>query len=382
MFLIILIICAIIGINLCTRNLSSEDRRNIYLLFLLHIVMGFAYYFFSLNNSADAIGYWRTPKQITIDEVFNYLKAGRGTVFMYVINYIPSNILDLSYLEGTMLYVFIGFIGLLFFYFIALETIPYNMKYRGVYLFPLLFFLPNLHFWSVAVGKDTLLFFCIGAFAYSIMKVNKRYILLLFSLILSFFIRPHVTLFLVIGFGFAYLLGKNVSKAQRIIISIALLGSSLIMLPIVMDYVKIDDLSMSSIEQFSNEKAQGLSKGAGSAIDMSSYPYPLKIFTFLYRPLFFDANGVAALIISFENLLLLILSICVIRKQPIKTFKEAPLVLQGLFIFLIVGTLAFCASMSNLGIIIRMRNMFLPGLILYILWSFSYNEKSELDEEG
>ncbi|MFV0535935.1 MAG: hypothetical protein ACK5M3_01020 [Dysgonomonas sp.] len=316
------------------------------------------------------------------DEILNYLITRRGTGFIYVINYIPSNILGLSYMEGTMLYVFIGFIGLLFFYFIALETIPYNMKCRGVYLFPLLFFLPNLHFWSVAVGKDTLLFFCIGAFAYSIMKINKRFILLLFSLILSFFIRPHVTLFLVIGFGFAYLLGKNVSKAQRVIISIVLLGGSLVMLPIVMDYVKIDDLSMSSIEQFSNEKAQGLSKGAGSAIDISSYPYPLKVFTFLFRPLFFDINGLSALVISFENLLLLILSIYVIRKQPIKTFKEAPLVLQGLFIFLIVGTLAFCASMSNLGIIIRMRNMFLPGLILYILWSFSYNEKSELDEEG
>ena len=57
-------------------------------------------------------------------------------------------------------------------------------------------------------------------------------------------------------------------------------------------------------------------------------------------------------------------------------FKAAPFVIKGLVIFLIIGTLAFSQSLGNLGIMIRMRNMFLPGLLIFILWSFSYQQRN------
>jgi hypothetical protein len=107
----------------------------------------------------------------------------------------------------------------------------------------------------------------------------------------------------------------------------------------------------------------------------------MKVFTFLYRPFFFDINGIPALIASFENLFLLLLSIQVILSKPIQTFRKAPLVIQGLFIFSILGILAFSMSMSNLGIILRMRNMFLPGLLIYILWSLSYKQEFALKKK-
>ena len=47
-----------------------------------------------------------------------------------------------------------------------MDLIPTNATFKGYYLFPLLFYMPNLHFWSCGVGKDTLLFFCIGLFSY------------------------------------------------------------------------------------------------------------------------------------------------------------------------------------------------------------------------
>jgi hypothetical protein len=51
--------------------------------------------------------------------------------------------------------------------------------------------------------------------------------------------------------------------------------------------------------------------------------------------------------------------------------------------FLLLGTFAFSQSLGNLGIMIRMRNMFLPGLIIFFLWHFSYiqNEKLVAEEE-
>jgi len=76
-----------------------------------------------------------------------------------------------------------------------------------------------------------------------------------------------------------------------------------------------------------------------------------------------------------ENLLLLIISFSIFRSKPVQTFKAAPFVIKGLVIFLIIGTLAFSQSLGNLGIMIRMRNMFLPGFLIFILWSYSYQKQ-------
>ena len=63
------------------------------------------------------------------------------------------------------------------------------------------------------------------------------------------------------------------------------------------------------------------------------------------------------------------------RSQPIAAFAKAPFVIKGLVFFLIVGTLAFSQSLGNVGIMIRMRNMFLPGMLIYLMWVFSYQQQ-------
>src|SRR5690606_23752088 len=153
--------------------------------------------------------------------------------------------------SGTMLYSLIGFVGILFFYVTALKTIPSNSMYKGYVLFPLLFFMPNLHFWSSGVGKDTLLFFCIGMFSYAMLNMAKRLPLLIFSLFLSHLVRPHIALFLVIAFGIGYLVSSNVSKAIRIVLMTVLIGIAVAILPAVMEYAKIEEATVESFEQFS-----------------------------------------------------------------------------------------------------------------------------------
>jgi hypothetical protein len=204
--------------------------------------------------------------------------------------------------------------------------------------------------------------------------------MIILGLALAYFIRPHITLFMLLGFGMAYFSGKNVSIVQRILFFGAMIGVSIAILPMVMEFAKIEEASVDSFNSFSESKAALLSRShTNSAIDISSYPFPLKVFTFLYRPFFFDINGIPALLASFENLLLLVLSFTVIKNKPLQTFRNAPFVIQGMVYFLIIGTLAFSQSLGNVGIMIRMRNMFLPGLIIYIFWHFSYWQSKELE---
>ena len=153
-------------INLFSSQLTDRDQQVLRKLFFFHLLMGTYYCFFI---QGDAIGYWRVPKAYTMETFKDGLFNGEGTMFMYAFNYLFSNLLNMSYFSNTLLFSLFGFMGLTFFYIVALQTVPYNKIISGYVLFPLIFFLPNLHFWSSGVGKDTTLFLCIGMFTYGLM---------------------------------------------------------------------------------------------------------------------------------------------------------------------------------------------------------------------
>jgi hypothetical protein len=368
--------------NLILNKKNFEHKKKLQKLLFFHFLIGVFFYLFTNNGGGDAWGYWKASQGMTTTEFFAYLYEAKGTYFMYSFNYIPANIFGMPFFASTMFYSLLGYIGTVFFYLTTIKTVPYNSKFKNLILFPLLFFMPNMHFWSSGVGKDTVLFLCVGMFSYAMLNIVKRIPLLVISLLLSYLIRPHITLFLLVGFGLAFLFSKKVSAFKRVLFTVLLIGGGIMILPSVMKFAKIEETTIESVNQFSENKADLLSRsGTGSAIDISSYPFPLKVFTFLYRPFFFDIRGIPAVIASFENLLLLLLTIQVFKNKPIAAFKSAPFVIKGLVFFLIIGTLAFSQTLGNVGIMIRMRNMFLPGMLIFILWSFSYQQQKRIERQ-
>jgi len=148
-------------------------------------------------------------------------------------------------------------------------------------------------------------------------------------------------------------------------------------LPQVLQYVNLEKITSIDDVLYRAESQSGNLRGAtvGSSIDISSYPFPLKVFSFLFRPLFFDYNGLFSIVSSFENLLLLILTIKIFNKNIFKSIIKAPFVIKVMFYFLIFGTIMFSLSLSNLGIILRMKNMFIPGFLIFILWCLSFQKE-------
>jgi hypothetical protein len=382
--LILFILVVIAGLNIARYfSNAKKDNKRLRWLWIYHLFFGGVYAFLTfIDKGTDSVKYWKMAKTITAEEAWNYLFMSRGTYAMYSLNYFPSAVLDLSYFSLTSLYSLWGFIGLCFFYRIAADVIPQNSKIKSVYLFPTIFFSPTLHFWSGGVGKDTLLFTCIGAFIFALMKINRRYMLLVLSIGISYFVRPHVALYLLMSFAMTYLVNTKIQMYKRVLLSLLLIGVSIIILPKLMEFAKVEDLSLDSYNKFAQEKAQILSRGnVGSRVDMSNYPLPLKVFTFLYRPLFFDVSSVPSLLAAIENMFLLFLSYNVIRYQPIKVFRRSPFIIKGMVFFLLIGSTVSSMSLGNLGIMIRMRNMFLPALFIYILWSYSCQTEKKLKEQ-
>jgi len=380
-YIVLIILSGFIIINLNKKTLSKNNIKYLYWLWIFHLMTSLYYYYYIITNGGDAMYYWQSSQFSVknIEEIsMSYLD--NGSSFIIFLNRPFAGVLEMGFLSNTLLFGLFGFIGLLLFYRITLDIVPKNSSLGKITLFPLLFFLPNLHFWSSGIGKDTLIFLSVALVSYGFLNIVKRFPLIIAGIVMIFFIRPHVALLLCVCFGFAYALNKKISKKQRFFLSFFLISFSLLILPSVLKYINMENASIESLDNFSTNRA-GLLVKSSSGVNINSYPYILKVLTFLYRPFFFDINGIPALETSFENLLLLLLSIKLIRSKPFKSFKKAPVVIQGLLLFLIMGALIFSMSMSNLGIILRQRNMFLPGMILFILWSLSYKQNYSLTEK-
>jgi hypothetical protein len=380
--IIVNVIVIVTGFRICKNfGFDVQNLKNVRLLWAYHLLFSIFFYYYILSEGgSDSTRYWEDAKLIENFDGFLELMYNKGTQATIAINYFPSGILGLSYFTGSLMYALLGFIGLLFYYKLTIDKIPFNSKWMGIPLFPALFFLPNLHFWTCNVGKDTLSFFVIATIFYFFNDFKKRWFIMLCTVVLGYLVRPHIILFIGISFFLGYIIRSNTKAYLKFGILLMFLAVTIILLPVVAEYAKIQEFSVEGYEQYSSSGVANLSEvHTKSSVDVNSYPFPLKVFTFLYRPTFTDIFSVPALIAAIENLFLLLLSFMVIRRSPIKTFKAAPFIFQVAMFLLIIGTVLFSVSLGNLGIMLRMRNMFLPGLLIFILWSFSYYQERKLN---
>jgi hypothetical protein len=384
----ICLIVFLVGFNLKNffSNFTPSDKRWLNRLFYFHFFIAIIFNFYVQANGGDAVKYWELPKSGTFDDVWFLVVNQKASSFMYLINYFPSNTLELSFFTVNMIYAFFGYLGFIYLYRTFTEILSdcallNTIRIAGFKLFPLLLFLPNLHFWSAGIGKDAILFFCIMAFTYSLIDLKKRKYLLVFALVLSVLIRPHITLFLLVAFGIGYLLDGRLKVYQKVLIFLVFVIGMYTIFDYVVQTIQLESLEISSIEEFTNTRVSNLSEArTGSGVDTTTYPIPLKIFTFLYRPLFFDINGVMAILASIENFILLIFTVFVLYNRPFRAFKKANFLLKGIVVYFLLGTISFSLILGNLGIMLRQKNMFVPLILLFGIWVIYTNRMHKMKQ--
>ncbi|MGI6047339.1 MAG: hypothetical protein ACOYEG_04945 [Petrimonas sp.] len=365
-------------------NFNRNEKKLVNIIFVFHTIVCIAATPI-LFEGGDAYGYWMIPKIMNWQEILYLVQSNLNpTVIINLINYFPSNALGLSFPTGMFMYSFFGLWGFVFIlltvkHLVGDLTVFKKSKVFGVNVYPLIFLLPNMHFWSVGIGKDTLLFFAVSLFIYSVLNIKKRFLGLIVASTIAFFIRPHMLLFLVASFALAYLLSSKTPLYQKIILTGVSLALFIPLLNVVLEFAKIEELSLENFMEFSARRATSLSV-AGSGIDLSGLPYPLKVLTFLFRPLFFDAHNFFAYLVSFENLIQIFLLVFFLKNRFLTLLKFSPVIIRACFLFYIIGALAFAPIMSNLGIIIREKNMIMPAFLIFILISVYYKHLRKLND--
>jgi hypothetical protein len=234
----------------------------------------------------------------------------------------------------------------------------------------LVFLLPNLHFWTSSLGKGSCIVFGIALFTFGLSRFNKRFLHIIVGSVLIFYIRPHIFLILATGTASGILFTSGGMKLYlkwiifilTVIIFISLTNS-------VLEFAKIDSLDIASSTSLSH-RASELSK-ASSGVDIQKYGLLMKMFTFCFRPLFFDGNGVLGLLVSIENSIYIYMFFIILRSIFLFWRRWNGFFKISVFVFL-AGAFVLGQVTGNLGIAMRQKAQVMPFFFIVFCAALSY----------
>jgi hypothetical protein len=373
----ILFIFTQILFNTLNKKHSFFSKKLMNILFLYHFFFWLVYYLYALFNPSDSLAYYDRP-QNPLNGWLDFF--GTSTTFIDFMSWPFINIFQFSYEMMMVLFAWLGYLGFLYAYLFFRENIPLKIKvFKKIDLLTLILFFPNMHFWTASLGKGAPIFMGLMMFAYAIKDPKSRIFSIIFGSLLIYYIRPHIFLFVAVGTVLGYMSGKDkISFGKKLLIYIVMIGGLILVQDQILAVAGLqgsEDL-VEGFEDFSEDRAQSLST-SGSGVDMSSYPLPLKFFTFWFRPLFIDAPGMLGLITSVENLIYLLLFIKILNRGFLKFIKNSTIVVKMSLVVFFLSSFAMTFVMSNLGIIMRQKSMvmyFLFFVIYYYLAQKKYDK--------
>ncbi len=271
--------------------------------------------------------------------------------------------LGFSYLGSSVIFSFVGLLGYKYLLLVAIRVNNYSWSN---YFYLLL--MPNLHFWTNAVGKDGLMFFAICLIIYNL-SYNKRIIAYLLPVLIVGSIRFHVLAFIAAAFLSATVFFNTKLKTHRkVFLSIAIIAVMAFLFPIFLRHIGVENIS--DIIELQEHRMLSHMKGGG-AVDMTDANIVTKWFAYMFRPLFFDVKNTMGLIASFDNLIWLTVTIyALLHLYRIKTRNRGlrlgfQIWFYVLAILCITVPLAF--ELANLGLAVRQKTMALPFLFILII---------------
>lgn len=346
---------------LLLRRYFNATIKRVTALYLWHTLFSIVYLIYVLNFGGDALGYYKVS-------LIGGIEFDWGTRGVEVFTSIFTKGFGLSLLGTFLVFQIFGFVGLLAFDAALREVTQYkSRKIRR--LATLIVFLPSVSFWSSAIGKDSLSFMAMGLALWAAMNLKRRVVLMVIAVLVMLFVRPHIAGMMVIALAGSVVFQRRTPIVQRVFFGVAALASMAVVVPLGMNYAGVgEDASSSDIASYIEGRA-GQNLEGGSSIDISSMGIPMKLFTYLFRPLPFEANSIFALLASVDNIILLLLLFlgihAILKRKILPEFKTHNRMFMWIYCILVWTILAM--TTANLGIAMRQKWMFAPMLIFLLI---------------
>jgi hypothetical protein len=371
--LLVLVLTGILAfavVNRLKRKYPFIDAVLLKWLFFYHALLSFVYYLYVLFNPSDSRAYFKS----VLDREAWFSLFGTSTTFIKFLIFPFVKYLGFSYEAAMALFAFFGYLGFVYAYIFFKENLKFKHEFFGYDLLTLLFFLPNLHFWSGSIGKGSVIFLGIGLFFFGINNVKSRWLAILIGGFVIYHVRPHIMLVILISSAIGFIFStRGISIAFKIIFLAGATVAFFYIYKDVLTMVGIDEEEFLTQGMDLTHRARELTK-ATSGVDITNYSLPMQVFTFLYRPLFFDAPGILGLIVSIENVFYLLLTLKILSLKGLRFLITGGFIVKSAFISFITVTIALAQIAGNLGLAMRQKSQVMI-LFLFVIIMFLDEQK-------
>ncbi len=355
--------CYFISVNAKYFNATKIRGLSLY---LWHSLFCFVYIFTTSIIGGDSIWYYTESLIQKYEFSFGTTSTLYFTTFLTVV-------LGLNYIGTFLVYNILGSIGL-----IAVDaSLRHVTKDKSGFVKSLsliIVLVPSMSYWSSAIGKDAIQFMATGLLLWSSIDFKKRNLMFLISILIMFTVRPHICAFAIVAFTFSMLIIKSISFTKKITFLFICLAFFLTALPFLLGYIGwVGSLSIESLLNYV-ELRQGYNLDGGGSIDISQMSLLYQLFTYLFRPLPYEAHSALALLSSIDNFLILI--VFVLSFLSVICLKKPKFILNHptenrwfLLIFSTALLILLSITTANSGIAARQKWMVMP-ILLYFAFLF------------
>jgi hypothetical protein len=361
----------------------TETRFDLAGLLATGLGLRFIACYYRFTHAADAATYHNSG--IELARSFRNLNFGvdpgspvPGTGGMKIVAGVAEVFTNSNAFGTFLLFSWLGFIGCYLLYRAFVTAMPDGDHHRYAFL---IFLWPTLVFWPSSIGKDCWMLLCIGVAALGAARVLTRmrggYWLLVLGSLAGSFVRPHVSLLLLMAFAVALLVGRRRSRPGAItpgavgkvagLVVLLVLGA--VLATRTADLLNANDISSVSVGSALSESSARTGQGGSAFVPadpQNPVGYVKAAATVLFRPFPFETSGVEGIVTSVEALFLAALAVASwrrlasiphrLRSDPYVTLAIA-YTLMFIFAF---GTL------SNFGILARERSQLVPFLFVLL----------------
>jgi len=355
------LLLGLVGLFFAFRRWTRLKVTVFALAYLMHVGAVVMYYTLVRSGGGDSLLYYEDPYGYYADGI------AMGTQFIVWITQTLRYWFDGTYFDYFILFGSVGFFGIALMMRIFEELYDETGGEIPLYIY-LLLFIPGVHYWTSAIGKDGLFFFAMVLSIWGAMRIRQRIVPLAAGLGLMLMIRPHVAVVACAALAIGFVGDKRISLVTRVglgVLAAAGMGAAVAATwsAFQIDLTNIDSVS----DALAGREALLQTEAAGaSAVNAS---YPMRVIALLFRPMFIDANGALGLIVSLENALLVpVIGTMLIRARTAVRVARAAVFARYALVMAVGVLLMLAIGYYNMGLGIRQKaTMILPGLIIFFV---------------
>ena len=341
-------------------------------LMAVHAVACGAYYYYVLHNPADTTAYYFDSYHLS-DKSF-----ALGTVFTTQLTQFLRKSLGGSYLECFIFFQAIGFWGVMLLM-RSFQEIHLKMGVPETTMASLLLYLPSIHFWTSAIGKDAPLFFAVSLCVWAALKWRSRLAPFALGLVVMILFRAHIALIAIMALAAAAVFHPGISFGRKAALLGVTIVGGFILAGTVESTLHVNVTDAGSVATFLQDRNDVAAKVSGGS-SIGDAPLYIRFLSLLFRPFFYDATNIPGYVASMENL-----GSAMLFSYFLKSWRSVAFVARRVFFiefcifFAAILIILLTLVNYNVGLALRERVMIFPPLLCAFIavWALPRRSVSE-----